>query len=74
MSDQDKALIKFGLRVRRMRERNHMSQRELAEDSGISQSVISRIEAGKHELTIQNIYNLQEGFECQLLTLLKDFK
>lgn len=73
MSDLSSALSRFGSRVKKMRERRDMTQKELSEESGLSQSVISRIEAGEHGLTVENLYDLAEGLDCRITSLMKDF-
>jgi transcriptional regulator with XRE-family HTH domain len=73
VSDLSSALSRFGSRVKKMRERRDMTQKELSEESGLSQSAISRIESGEHGLTVENLYDLAEGLDCRITSLMKDF-
>jgi DNA-binding XRE family transcriptional regulator len=48
LSPFDRRLIRFGLNLKRARQIAGMTQQRLAELSGVSQSVISRAERGRH--------------------------
>ena len=44
--------VQMGQRIRRMREREHMSQKEMAELAGISSSYLWLIEHGERNMTV----------------------
>lgn len=73
MAELQETLKAFGSRVLKMRERRDMTQKDLADDSGLSQSTVSRIESGLHNLTMENIFDLADGLECRVSSLMKDF-
>ncbi|HDM71002.1 MAG TPA: LexA family transcriptional regulator [Thermotogales bacterium] len=60
----------FGKRLRLLRERNNMSQRELAEKLGLSTMAISNYELGKREPDVDTIMKLARIFNVSVAYLL----
>lgn len=58
--------MEAGKEIKRIRQKHNLTQREMAVRLGISQPVLSLIEAGKTSLTIQNLKILSEqfGIDC----------
>lgn len=60
-------LAKYGQKLRPERERTGLSQRDVAEDIGISQAIISHIECGMYlpsehlERKLLNEYGIEKG-------------
>ena len=57
---------RIGAEVRRLREERGLSQRELAERMGTSQSVIARLEAGGVEPTIATLDRVAAALDVEL--------
>lgn len=67
--------LSFGNRVRLLREKNHWSQKELSDISGITQATISRIESGKSkELGSFTLRNLARVLGVTMESLLIDLR
>ena len=60
----------IGQRVRELRAQQHLSQRDLADRSGLSPSVISLIERGQRMPSIRTIRKLATALDCSLVELL----
>jgi transcriptional regulator with XRE-family HTH domain len=66
--------IKIGQRIRELREKSLMSQKDLAYNSDLDRSYIAGIESGKRNVSILNIeriatalqVSLHEFFSCEL--------
>jgi transcriptional regulator with XRE-family HTH domain len=56
----------FGKRIATLREENNMSQQELAELTGITQSNISRIEQGKYSVGFDILVKIAGAFKMRL--------
>jgi len=54
--------MKFGDRLKELREEKNLSQMELAKATGISQSAIARWELNKTEPTVSDLIILSEYF------------
>lgn len=65
-------VVRFGRRVRRIRDAREMNQTILAERVGTDQATISRIENGKHEPCLRFIELLAAGLKTPLGELFKD--
>lgn len=59
-------MFTLGLLVRRERERAGLSQRELAERAGTTQSAIARLEAGGVMPTIDSLQRIAHGLDGTL--------
>ncbi len=65
-----KQLIKLGQHIRKLREREGMSQEQLAGDAEIPYSSVNEIEAGKTNPTIASLMALAEALEISLKELM----
>lgn len=54
-----------GQQIRELRERQHMSQQELAEKAGIPQSHVSRLENGKHTATYLTVKRIAQALNTR---------
>jgi len=70
--DTDRASRAFGLRVRKLRVREGLSQDGLAHTSGIHVTSIGRIERGGREPRLTTILKLAEGIGVQPVELTDD--
>jgi transcriptional regulator with XRE-family HTH domain len=57
-------------RLREWRAKRKMSQRELAERSGVSREYIARIELGQHDPTVSTLEKLAEALRVKVSRLL----
>lgn len=64
-------LIKFGKRLKELRERKGLSQHELANLCDIEHSQISRIELGKINTTISTLFLIAETLGVEVSDLVK---
>jgi DNA-binding XRE family transcriptional regulator len=60
------ALLSFGIAVARMREQRGMTQKQLADASGIGRTVIARIEGGNHAPTLITETKLARALNARL--------
>jgi len=58
------APIEIELRVRSMRERREISQRELARQAGLSHGYVQKVEAGLVNPTVRQIAALALALDC----------
>ncbi len=65
-------LSDIGERVRAAREGRGMTQRELAEATGLSQSNIWEIEHGKRDLRMSTFWRIKEALEVSASDLVDD--
>jgi transcriptional regulator with XRE-family HTH domain len=65
-------VIRFGRRVRRVRNAKNITQTILAERVGTDQATISRIENGKQEPCLKFIEELAMGLKTPLIELFRD--
>lgn len=54
----------IGSHLKILRIQRALQQRELAKQIGISQAHLSNIESGRSNLTMENLFKLQELFDC----------
>jgi len=71
MSDNTKMLKAFGLRVRKLRQINEMSQEDLAVICQLDRTYISGIERGLRNISLKNICALAQSFGISMSTLLE---
>jgi DNA-binding XRE family transcriptional regulator len=64
-----KQLIKLGLHIRQIRERQGISQEQLAADAEIPYSSVNEIEGGKTNPTIASLMALAEALDIPLSEL-----
>jgi len=56
----------LGSRIRQWRQRRHLSQSELAERSGVTQSTLSNYENGKREPAVSILIHIAEVLDVSL--------
>ncbi len=64
-----KHLVKLGQHIREVRERQGMSQEQLALEAGVPYSSVNEIEAGKTNPTIASLMALAEALDIPLREL-----
>lgn len=57
---------KIGQRIEELRKKKGLSQKELAEKTGIPQSNISRIESGTHSLGVDLLAKISLALDCEI--------
>jgi transcriptional regulator with XRE-family HTH domain len=57
---------KFGQRVKSLRKEKGMSQKELAEKSGLNRPYISAIEQGKRNVSLEVMEKLAEALQIEI--------
>ncbi|MBQ7644087.1 MAG: helix-turn-helix transcriptional regulator [Spirochaetales bacterium] len=62
----------MGKRIKHFREKNGLSQYDLAERTGISRSYLSRIESGQYSLSLDYLVLIANELEVSIDDLLKD--
>ncbi|MCA1666812.1 MAG: helix-turn-helix domain-containing protein [Thermomicrobia bacterium] len=60
------ALVSFGVAVAMMREKRGMTQKQLADATGIQRSVIARLESGDHAPTLVTQTKLAQALDARL--------
>jgi transcriptional regulator with XRE-family HTH domain len=65
-----KQLIKLGLHIRKIREKQGVSQEQLAADAEIPYSSVNEIEAGKTNPTVASLMALADALEVPISDLL----
>ncbi len=64
-------LIKFGERIRSLRDAKDWSQEELAEKTGFHRTYIGMIERGERNLSLKNIEKFADVFKMSVSKLLE---
>ncbi len=59
----------FGSRVREVRERQGLTQEQLAEKAGLHRAVVGFVERGEREAGITNAWRLADGLQLPLSEL-----
>ncbi len=70
-SRHEEGIIKFGLRVKELRLQKGFSQEQLAWETGLEFSQINRIENGKINTSIFNIFIIAEALKINPSALLE---
>lgn len=70
MSQKDKILIRFGNRVRKIRNSQDISQERLAIDAGIERSYMGAIERGERNPTLVKIVSIAKALKVKTSELL----
>ena len=70
MNDKFKIL---GRRVKFLRMNKNVSQTNMAEMIGLSQTNLSNMEAGRTAITLQNIFKMREVLGCKMADFFVDF-
>ena len=60
---------KFGLAIKKLREETGLSQEKFALSIGMDRTYYASVEAGKRNISIQNIYKIAEGFNISVSAL-----
>ncbi len=63
---------KFGIKIRQIRQKQKMSQNQLAEKSGLHRTYIGSVERGERNITLINAEKIAQALSTQLFELLKD--
>jgi transcriptional regulator with XRE-family HTH domain len=58
-------------RLRELRDRRGLSQRDLAEASGVSREYIARIELGQHDPTLSTLEKLARALKVRVARLIE---
>lgn len=66
--------VRFGARLREVREKAGISQEKLAELAGLHRTYVSSVERGKRNISLQNIERLAEALETTMAALMPDPK
>jgi DNA-binding XRE family transcriptional regulator len=64
--------IRYGERLRHLRETNRYTQKQLADYLGIDRSFISDVERGKKNLSLSFAETIAQGFNVSLADFLRD--
>jgi len=68
-----KLSIKFGFRVKQLRQKQGISQEELAERAGVHRTYIGMIERAEKNITLTNIEKISTGLNISISKLLSGF-
>ena len=63
---------RVGERIKAMRTQRCISQSEMAKILGISQSHFSNIENGRNNITLENLFALQDAFKVRMADFFED--
>src|SRR5512136_2255419 len=64
----------FGEKIREVRERKHLTMRQVAERAGVSESLISQIERNRISPAIDTLLKIIDILEIDLDFIFRDFK
>ncbi len=67
-------LIKFGKKVSEERQRQGLSQEQLAAKAGVHRTYIGMIERAEKNITLENIEKIAKALDLNLSEFFKDFK
>jgi ribosome-binding protein aMBF1 (putative translation factor) len=63
--------VRLAIQIAKAREKAHLTQKQLAEAVGTTQSVISRIERGEQNLTIATLSKIADALHGDLIVQLR---
>ena len=66
----DDVQIRFGARLREVRQRKKVSQEKLAELAGLHRTYVSSVERGERNISLVNIAKLAEALDVTLANLM----
>lgn len=66
--------IKFGQKVRDLRNAKGISQEKLAEFADLHRTYISSVEQGKRNVSLENIERLANALECEIQDFFFEYK
>ena len=72
MKKKNPILVSFGNSIRKLRAKKNLSQRALAERSGLDTSYISGIERGVRNLSLKSLEKVAMGLGCSISETCKD--
>lgn len=59
----------FGLAIKRLREETGLSQEKFALSIGMDRTYYASVEAGRRNISLQNIYKISRGFDIPVSAL-----
>ncbi|MFM6924166.1 MAG: helix-turn-helix domain-containing protein [Ferruginibacter sp.] len=65
-------LVKIGRRIKMIRLEKNMTQNDLAIECEFEKASLSRIEAGKTNITIRTLYKICKALDIQIIELFAD--
>ena len=68
----DTGLVRFGKRVRTLRERLGLSQEQLAEQAGIHRTYVGGVERGERNIGLKNVFRIAKALEITVADLFAD--
>lgn len=68
----DKDLIRFGKRVRTLRERIGLSQEQLADKAGIHRTYVGGVERGERNLGLKNVFRIAKALGVTVAELFSE--
>ncbi|MFL0086945.1 helix-turn-helix transcriptional regulator [Tenacibaculum maritimum] len=72
MTSKEQIQLDVGKRIRDLREKKGVSQKDLAYSCGFDKSNMARLEMGRTNPTIYTLKKIAENLEIQLTDLVKD--
>lgn len=69
MADDPRFLVRFGRRVRELREAKGLSQEAFAEECGLDRTYVSGIERGKRNVGLENVRVIAKALGVSLSRL-----
>jgi len=67
-----KKLMKLGKKIKERRSHKRWSQQDLADKTGYSKSLISKLETGNRMPSLRVVYDIAEAFNIKMSTLFRD--
>jgi transcriptional regulator with XRE-family HTH domain len=67
-------MVRFGNRLREVREKAGISQEKLAELAGLHRTYVSSVERGKRNISLQNIERLAVALDVSMKELMPTMK
>lgn len=71
---EDSVLVYFGRKIRREREKQGLSQEELADLAGVHRTYIGMIERAEKNITLRNIYKLACALEIEICDIFAEYR
>ncbi len=64
--EKEEALVKIGLQIKKLREKKNIPQQDLAAACNFEKSNMSRIEAGRTNITISTLLKICEALKVEM--------
>lgn len=74
LKQNDKFAIALGQKIRRLRQEFHMTQKELAEEIGVSENQVSKFEMGSNCPGVYRLLIICRALEIDIGEMLEDLK